>query len=134
MLCWTDLSGGLGLKEPLDLGLSLDLLRIGVIFEDFVYPLRVERYIDEDARLIGSGTAPAMDADSHNHPDFPILTYQRATVVSLQTAKTKQKNIDQTFLSFIALESCVIAVYTHQNVQWKQNAPSTILETNKKKT
>lgn len=75
MLCWIDVSGGLGLNAPLGSRLSLDLLRIGVIFEDFVYPLRIERYVDEDARLVGSGTAPAMDADSHNHPDFPVLTH-----------------------------------------------------------
>ena len=91
MLCWIDLSRALGLKERLGSGLSLDLLRIGVIFEDFVYPLRVERYIDEDARLVGPRTAPAMDADSHNHPDLPILTHQRAAVVPLQKTQTKHR-------------------------------------------
>lgn len=82
----------LGLEKPLGSGLSLDLLRIGVIFEDFVYPLRVEGNVDEDARLVGSGTAPAMDADSHNHPDLPILAHQRPTIVPLQK-QTKKKHI-----------------------------------------
>lgn len=95
MLCWIDVSGGLGLKAPLGSGLSWDLFRVGVIFEDFVYPLRIERYVDEDARLVGSGTAPAMDADSHNHPDLPVLTHQRAAVVPLQ----KNKNKPQIFFS-----------------------------------
>lgn len=77
----------LGLQKPLGSRLSLDLLRIGVIFEDFVYPLRVEGNVDEDARLVGSGTAPAMDADSHNHLDLPILAHQRPAIVSLQKKK-----------------------------------------------
>lgn len=129
MLCWTDLCGGLGLKEPLSSGLSLDLLWIGVIFEDFVYPLRVERYVDEDAGLVGSGTAPAMDADSHNHPDLPIPTHQGAAVVPLQISKQ-----DRLFFSIIVLETTVIAVSTHESVQWKQNASSTVLETTETKT
>lgn len=108
MLCWIDLSGGLGLKEPLGSGLSLNLLRIGVIFEDFVYPLRVERNVDEDARLVGSGTAPAMDADSHNHPDLPILAHQRAAVVPLQKYKNKTKTQD------IFSRNCVRSKTHHQ--------------------
>lgn len=63
--------------------LSLHLLEIGVVLEDLMYPLCVERHVDEDAGLVGSGTAPAMDADSHDDPDLPILTHQRAAVVSL---------------------------------------------------
>lgn len=93
----------LGFKEPLPPGvliLSLHLLGIGVVFEDFVYPVRVERHVDEDARLVGSGTAPAMDADSHDDPDLPVLTHQRAAVVSLQkTPPAKQKNKMQHFLA-----------------------------------
>lgn len=125
MLCWTDLSEGLGLKAPLGSGLSLDLLRVGVIFEDFMYPLSIERYVDEDARLVGSGTASAMDTDSHNHPDLPILTDQRAAVVPLQKNKKKTRIV----FSIIALETAVIVVSTHESVQWKQNASSPVLET-----
>lgn len=66
-----------------------------------MYPLCVERHIDEDAGLVGSGTAPAMDADSHDDPDFPILTHQRAAVVSLLKQNQKQKQ-DATFFSINA--------------------------------
>ena len=57
------------------------------MFEDFIYPLRVERHVDEDARLVGPGAASAMDTHSHNYPDLPILTHQRAAVIPLQKKK-----------------------------------------------
>lgn len=77
--------------------LSLDLQRIGVVFEDFVYPLRVERHVDEDARLVGSGTAPAVNADSHDDPKIPVLTHQRAAVVPLRTkAKQMRQSLKRT--------------------------------------
>lgn len=52
--------------------------------EDFVYPLRVERHIDEDVRLVLSGAAPAVDAHAHDDLDVAVLTHQGAAVISLQ--------------------------------------------------
>lgn len=43
--------------------------------EDFVYPLRVERHVDEDARLVLSGAASAMDAHAHDDLDVAVLTH-----------------------------------------------------------
>lgn len=52
--------------------------------EDFVYPLRVERHVNEDARLVLSGAASAMDAHAHDDLDVAILANQGAAVISLQ--------------------------------------------------
>lgn len=59
------------------------LLRVGVRSKDFVYPLRVERHVNEDAGLVLSGAASAMDAHTHNDLDVAILTHQGAAVISL---------------------------------------------------
>lgn len=59
-----------------------------VVFEDFVYPLCVERHIDEDARLVGPSTASAMDTHSQDNPGVTILTYKRAAIISLQKKKS----------------------------------------------
>lgn len=63
------------------------LFRVGVVFEDFVYPLCVERHIDEDTRLVGPSTASAMDTHSHDNPDVTILTYKRSAIIPLKKAE-----------------------------------------------
>lgn len=59
------------------------LLKVGVRSEDFVDPLRVERHVDEDARLVLPGTASAVDAHAHDDLDVAVLTHQGAAVVPL---------------------------------------------------
>lgn len=62
----------------------MHLLRVGVRPEDFVYPLRVERHVNEDARLVLSGAASAVDAHAHDDLDVAVLANQGAAVISLQ--------------------------------------------------
>lgn len=62
---------------------SLNNLRVGVVFEDFVDPLCVEGHINEDAGLVGSSAASTGDAHSHNNPDLTILTHERAAIIPL---------------------------------------------------
>lgn len=54
---------------------SLYSLRVGVIFKDLVHPLRVERHIDEDARLVGTSAASAVDAHTNDNPDIAVLAH-----------------------------------------------------------
>lgn len=70
---------------------SVRLLGVGVRSEDFVNPLCVERHVDEDARLVLSGAAPAMDAHAHNDLDVAVLTHQGAAVIPLQGGKSEKK-------------------------------------------
>lgn len=63
---------------------SVHLLRVGVRSEDFVYPLCVERHVNEDARLVLSGAASAMDAHAHDDLDVAVLADQGTAVISLQ--------------------------------------------------
>lgn len=58
-------------------------VRVGVVFEDLVHPLRVEGHVDEDAGLVGPSAAPAVDTYSDDNSDIPILTHQRAAVIPL---------------------------------------------------
>ncbi len=66
---------------------SLGDFRVGVISEDLVDPLCVKGHVDEDARLVGSSTASAMDTHSHNNLDFTILTHKRTAIIPLQKKK-----------------------------------------------
>ena len=72
-------------------GGALEGLLLGVIFEDLVDPLGVEGDVDEDAGLVGSRTASAMDADAHNHLALPVLADQRTAVVPLQAHTPKDR-------------------------------------------
>lgn len=64
--------------------MSTNLLRVGVCSENFIYPLCVERHVNEDARLVLPSAASAMDAHAHDDLDVTILAYKRAAIISLQ--------------------------------------------------
>ena len=51
--------------------------------EHLVDPLCVEGDVDEDARAVGTGTASAMDTDSHYDPALSFLAHQGAAIVPL---------------------------------------------------
>lgn len=70
---------------------SVRLLRVGVRSEDFVYPLRVERHVDEDAGLVLAGAASAVDAHAHDDLDVAVLTNQGAAVISLRGRNSYKK-------------------------------------------
>lgn len=65
----------------------LNSLRVRIMFEDLVDPLRVKGHIDEDAWLVGPSAASAMDTHSDNNPDLAVLTHERAAVIPLQKKK-----------------------------------------------
>lgn len=77
---------------------SLSNLRVGVIFEDFVNPLSIVGHINEDARLVESSAASAMDAYTNNNFELTILTHKRATIIPLQK---KKQNKTQSRVIFI---------------------------------
>lgn len=67
----------------------LNTFRAGIVFENFMYPLCVERDVYKDGRLVCPCTTSAMDAHSNYDLDLSILTYERTTIIPLkQTNKT----------------------------------------------
>ena len=54
-------------------------------------PLGVEGDVDEDAGLVGSRAAPAVDADAHNHLALSLLADQRTPVIPLQAGQADRQ-------------------------------------------